>query len=491
MQAPRQAAGRGRSRKTALLAVLVVLGLVALALLGYRWSQDDSLATLVESSGHMERDTASHPQRWLAASVGDRFGSGDGARTSEQALAHFRLVNGARVRLQPSSQIRFQAPGGRGHLKLQVDVGQVDVQSVADTVQVDSEFGELHLDANSSVRLRRDADRLFVDVEFGRLQIGDQPQAVGSGQTIALEIGGIRLDLPRAEPRASSADAGAPPAPRLREPESSPDAGLADALPRPDLVVRAGDSFVVHDPSPPISIGFELNGLCAGPARLTSRSQSTEARGLPSLPFPGGRHRYEVRCLDRPRVVAAKGSFSVLPDAGTRQLPTFAPTATVVTDGRSYTVMYQFRLPNITVSWSAAPRADSYTLEIDGRTLPTKSPSHELQALSLGTHQVAFSAASTPARRSRTTTIEVVLDQQAPAARVAAPAVGFDAAASVNVAGQALPGWSVSISGQALALDANRNFAAERPGNGVIAIAFSHPAHGTHYYLRRPRGSLP
>ena len=489
MQVSTQATARGRSRRTLLVATLIGLGLLALTLLGYRWSRDDSLATLVESSGELERDTASRQQSWLPASVGDRFANGDGARTSARALAYFRLINGARLRLQPSSQVRFQAPGGQGSLKLQVDVGQVDVQSAAGAVQVDSEFGELHLDPNSSIRLRRDADRLLVDVELGRLQIGDQPHAVGSGQAVALEIGGIRLDLPRAEPSAPNADAGA--AVRPPEPVPSPDVPPADAVGHADLVVRAGDSFVVHDPNPPLAIGFELSGICAGPARLTSASQSAEATGQPSLQFPVGRHRYEVRCLDRPRAVAAKGSFAVLPDAGTRQLPTFAPTANVITDGRSYTVMYQFRLPNVTVSWGTAPPAASYTLEIDGRALQTTSPSHELEALSMGKHLVAFSAATTPARRSRTTTIEVLLDRQAPAARVSAPEVGFAAAASVNVAGQALPGWSVSIAGEPIPLDANRNFSLARPGNDVILIAFSHPAHGTHYYLRRPRGAPP
>jgi hypothetical protein len=471
--------------------LLIALGLVLLGLLGYCWSRDDSLATLVESSGQLERDSASRRERWLTAAVGDRFGRGDGARTGAQASAYFRLINGARLRLQPSSQVRFQAPGGQSSLKLQVDLGQVDVQSAAGALQVDSEFGELHLDANSSIRLRRAADRLLVEVEVGRLQIGDQPRAVGAGQAIALEIGGIRLDPSRAEPAAPAADAGAASAARAPDPPRGPDAGLPAPGLHPDLVVRAGDSFVVHDPAPSLAIGFELAGSCAGPARLVSGSQSTEAAGLLSLPFAAGRHRYELRCLDRPRELAAKGSFTVVPDAGTRQLPSFAPTANVITDGRSYTVMYQFRLPDVTVSWSAAPPAESYTLEIDGRTLQTKSPSRELDALSSGTHWVAFSAATTPARRSRKTSIDVVLDRQAPAARVSAPAIGFAAAASVAVTGQALPGWSVSIAGEPIALDANRNFSTQWPGQGVIPIAFSHPVHGTHYYLRRPRGASP
>lgn len=489
MQVSKQAPDSGRPRRGTLLAVLALLAFIALALLGYRWSRDAALATLVESSGQLERDTASNQERWLAAAVGDRFANGDGARTSASVSADFRLVNGAHLRLRPSSQVRFQAPGGRGNLKLQVDVGQVDVQSAAGAVQVDSEFGELRLDPNSSIHLRRAADRLLVEVALGRLQLGEQQQAVGAGQALALEIGGVQLDAPRVEP--APADAGAPAPVRRREPEPSQVPELAAAVLPPDLVAHAGDSFIVHDPSPPVAIGFTLDGVCAGPARLASGSQSAEAAAQPSLRFSAGRHRYEIRCLDRPDVVAARGSLTILTDAGTRQLPTFAPTASVVTDGRSYTVMYQFRLPDVTVSWNSAPPAQSYTLELDGRSLQTKSPSYQLTALSGGTHLVAFSATSSPPRRSRTTTIEVAVDRQAPAARVSAPAVGFDAAPTVNVAGQALPGWSVSSGGVPLALDAERNFSAERPGTSVIAVAFSHPTHGTHYYLRRPKGRLP
>jgi hypothetical protein len=278
-----------------------------------------------------------------------------------------------------------------------------------------------------------------------------------------------------------------------------PDAGpapaaapeLADGAVHPDLVVQAGDSLIVHDPSPPTSIGFALGNVCTGPARLTGAGQTTDAVGQASLRFPGGRHRYEIRCLERPEVVARSGYVSVLRDAGTRQLPSFAPTANVITDGRRYTVMYQDRLPEVTLSWTSAPRADGYALEIDGRTLPTKAPTHKFAALSSGTHLVAFSAATTPPRRSRTTTIEVVLDTQAPAARVSEPRPGFEPAASVKVAGQALPGWTVSVEGEPIAQDAQRRFSAEHAGNGVIPIAFSHPTHGTHYYLRRPKAPAP
>lgn len=478
------------AKKHAVLAALAALFLVALGVLGYRWASDDSLARLVKLSGQPDRDSSASQEHWLPAAVGDRFRNGDGARTSDRDQADFELSNGARVRLQPASKVRFLA-AAQGGSRLQVDLGQVDVQSEAKAVRMESEFGELRLDPNSSIHLRRQADRLQVDVEVGRLELGAQKRAVASGQGVQLELGGIELDAPRAP---TAAPAPSPPAPEPTappSPEPSPALKLGEGTAPADLVVHAGDSFVVHDPEAPPAIGFDLAGVCSGPARLSSEKQSTEAAAQPSLRFALGRHRYQVRCLDRPEAVAAQGTVSVVGDAGTRQLPSFAPTASVVTDGRSYTVMYQYRLPRVTLSWSSAPVAPSYSLEIDGRAIPTRTPSYEVPALGSGTHRVTFSAATQPPRRSRTTTVEVVLDRQAPAARVAAPPLDFAAAPTVGVAGQALPGWQVSVGGEPLALDEQRNFARDVAGNAPIAIAFSHPTHGKHYYLRRPKGWQP
>src|SRR5262245_17400311 len=335
-----------RAARAALIAAFAALSLLLLGLIGYRWARDDSLARLVELSGSAERDTAQSTGSWLPARVGDRFENGDGARTPARATAHFRLINGARLRLEPLSSVRFQTSGAADRLGLQVEVGELDVQSAAQAVHVDSEFGELRLDPNSSVRLRRAADRLLVNVELGRLELGAERQAVGSGQNLELEFGGVRLDEPPpAPPPAEPApDAGAPAAEPEPGPATEPEAAPAD------LVVRPGESITVHDPRPPTAVGFELADVCPGPARVRSGKQSVEAVGRASLTLTSGRHRYEIRCLERPNVVAARGSVAVLADAGTRQLPSFAPQASVLADGRRYTVMYQYRLPEISFS---------------------------------------------------------------------------------------------------------------------------------------------
>lgn len=458
----------------------VLMLFVAIALLGYQLFSTSDLATLTATSGKSERDFASSVQQWEAANVGDRFNVGDGARTDADADAEFRLLNGATLKLLPSSVIRFTQDENSGRLGVDVSVGSADIQSGSGEVTLDSVFGAIVLEPNSAVTLNRNGETLTVDVEVGSIQLGRQGRTIGPGQQVELEFGGLILE-PVEEPEPEpELDAGAP--------DELPEVEVGDGVDYADVLVTAGASFVVHDPSPPTAIGFQFADLCDGPARLTSGKQKTEGIDLARLRFPRGSHRYELRCLDQPEAIAARGNVRIIQDAGNRQLPNFTPTASVLTDGRTYTVMYQNRLPRVTVSWPTAPEASAFTLRVGGRLIKTTSPSYTVSSLSRGTHQVVFAAETVPPRQSRSTTIEVRYDTQAPAARVATP-VDVSAGPDVNIEGQALPGWQVSIAGKPVPLGSGNKFSTQADGRGPIAIAFSHPARGTHYYLRRPQAS--
>lgn len=459
---------------------LVFLGLGAL---GFRWASSDELATLTEFSGQPRRDSASSVEQWRPAAEGDDFFAGDGAKTSTHSEAQFRLSTGARLTLRPDSQIRFRHKTDQRTIGLDVEVGAADVQTTDGKLTVDSEFGPIVIQQDSEVTMRRRGRRLAVDVEVGGVQLGREGTALDAGESMDLEVGGILFDEREDEPPEE------PEEEEKEQPEEELDVG--DGVDETDLVVRAGQSFTVHDPKPPTAIGFRFGNACEGPARLTIGKLRTAAEKQGNLRLPAGRHRYEVRCLDEPDEVAAKGSFAILQDAGTRTLPTFQPKASVATDGRKYTVLYQHRLPQVTVNWPSAPESSSYTLTLNGRPIKTTSPTHTLGSLPQGTHEVTFAAPTDPPRKSRTTTIRVAYDTQAPKARVANPPNGFAPSSSVKVAGQALPGWSVSVGGKELELDARRRFSAQTSGNETFPIAFSHPTRGLHYYLRRPSSSSP
>ncbi len=473
---------QGLTQRQIGIGVVILLLFLVLGVLGFKWFKSDALAVLTEMTGGPDRDRAAAVEKWIEAEVGDDFESGDGARTGQKESAFFRLGTGARLELKPNSQIRFQGQTGkRGAIGLKVEVGEADVRTNEGTLMIDSEFGPITLDANSAVSLRRDGARMAVRVELGSIEIGDSKQSVVAGDSIDLEIGGIIVDEPEVIPEAPVEPPSAPEPPVVLE--------IGDGVSSADLVVSAGDSFVVHDPEPPTKIAFNLSAVCKGPGELRSGKKKTQADKRAALSFDRGEHAYEIRCLDAPERVAASGTVRVLQDSGTTKLPTFTPQANVATDGRRYTVMYQQKLPQVTVTWPSAPSASSYTLTIGGRTIATSAPSYTFASGSLraGTHQLTFSAASDPPRKSRTTTVAVTYDSQAPAARVSLPDRGFAEGENVTVAGQALPGWTVSVDGKELEVDSQRRFSADSAAKGTLPIAFSHPTHGMHYYLRRPR----
>jgi hypothetical protein len=479
---PPRSSGPLLSKRQKSYSLLVALLFLVLGVLGYRWATDRSLATLVDYSGQPERDVKKSVAQWSKASPGDKFYEGDGARTPPNAEAHFKIAGGSRLRLKPASQIRFlrNHKGKKGTIGLQVEVGEADVRTDEGMLSLDSEFGPILIEANSAVTLRRQGQNMVLNVDLGTIEIGNERRSLQAGQSVELEVGGIEV--------VEQATA-VPPEPARKDTPEEPSVSLdfGDGVNRYDLVVGAGATFVVHDPKPPTRIGFRVGNLCTGPARLTSGSLKTEAQGTVGLTFDQGRHGYEVRCMDSPDKVAAKGDLTILRDAGTRTLPAFAPSATVATDGRKYTVLYQQRLPKVTVTWPSAPEASGYTLTAGGRTISTSAPHHTFQsgALPAGTHQVVFSANTDPPRKSRTTTVHVVYDTQAPAARVSDPPSGYASGSSVTVAGQALPGWKVSVEGKELEMDSQLRFSSQISAGSSLPIAFSHPTHGMHYYLRR------
>lgn len=474
-----------RVRRMALVALVTGL-LLLLGYAGYRLASGRPLATLSEETGEVERDFAAQMHRWQAAAEGDVFHSGDGARTAESDSAVFRLFTGARLTLRPASQIRFSRGAEKRSLGIRMDVGEADIATAEGGLTLDSEFGPILLEGNSSVAMRRREDRLVVTVELGSVVVSRSARRVEAGETLVVELGGIVLDGPLA-PRDSAVEEDAP-----VEEQPTRELQRGDGMVRADVTAAPGESFTVHDPSPPTAVGIVVSQACAGkPARLTIGEKVTESAGRAALALTPGRHDYEVRCLDDPQKLAASGKIVILRDAGTRALPSFAPSANVTTDGRRYTLMYHHRLPRVTVAWPNAPEVERYTLTIDGRRISTRQPSHTFDSLAAGVHTLSFSAASDPPRQSRLTTIAVVYDSQAPTARVAMPPGGYEAGQPVEVAGQALPGWTVSVQGKELSLDGQRRFSTEVDAADSLPITFSHPTRGTHYYLRRSQTSSP
>jgi hypothetical protein len=268
-----------------------------------------------------------------------------------------------------------------------------------------------------------------------------------------------------------------------------------------DVTLAAGGSLAVHDPDPPTAVGFTFAKDCPerGIVELLGRggvAASAAGQGAANLRVSAGRHPYRVRCLGEKGpdpAIAARGTVTVLRDAGTAPLAAGAPSTSVDTDGRSYTVLYQNRLPRVTVRWPHPPQASSYVLVHQGpggtRSMPTSGPIHALRsgAVVEGRHVLTFQAGD---KQSRPTTVTVKFDPAAPKASINSPDnAGFAPNSTIEVSGMALPGWRVFAGATELALDAQHRFSGSATaGNRVLLIRFQHPARGGELYLRRAAG---
>jgi ferric-dicitrate binding protein FerR (iron transport regulator) len=264
-----------------------------------------------------------------------------------------------------------------------------------------------------------------------------------------------------------------------------------------NLSAPAGESFVLHAPELPVAVAFEFGSKCPGEAEieLLGKRQKSRGKGGANLLLSAGTRSYTVRCLSAsgaPGRTVARGTVHVLQDAGTRKLPPVPPTSHVEADGRTYTVYYPNQLPDISIRWPNPPQQSSYVLEVDGKPQDVSEPEYVFKSGGLrdGTHQISFRAGT---RRSRTTTIEVRFDNNAPTASLNQPADrGFSAGQEVKVEGVSLQAWKVSLEGGTISKESDGRFSGSitpTAGHPDITVRLSHPRLGIHYYLRRAASS--
>jgi hypothetical protein len=263
-----------------------------------------------------------------------------------------------------------------------------------------------------------------------------------------------------------------------------------------DAQLAVGESVVIHDPAPPTAVRFAFGSACpeSGVLQLVHDGHPGAYAGgteAVSLLIPPGSYRYELRCAAG-KPVAATGSVAVLRDGGTRHMAAVQPAATLQADGRDYTVFYQNRLPDITLVWRDAPSGQALSLvhEFGSKsdTLALGAPVHVFASGSLaeGSHVLHFVGGG---KISRRTTVNVVFDNAAPKASISTP-VSIVAAPGddVTISGTAQPGWDVSIEGHPAKRDAQGRFSLPVTWPQelrALSIRVSHPARGTHLYLRR------
>jgi hypothetical protein len=490
---------------TALILRLLTLGALLAVLTGCR--NGDAIATLDRAHGAVARDFEKSVGTWETASPGSEFRIGDGVRSGASSSAVLRLFDQSKLDLHASTVLRFGRRRGEGKgVKLDLEMGEATLEVAAATLELEMGVGNARVEAGSKVRLTHtgDATRLEVLIGSARILTANEALELRVGDAVDIVKSGVE-EVPASAERAPLTARSA-----SESPIATPSAAMdAQALPAPgarptgpvivDFVASAGDSLIVHDPTPPTIVGFAHAG-CEGELVLTldpgKRQRETGGRGRVSAVILPGRHRYSLSCLkpggESRGAPVADGSISVVADAGSRRLARTAPASAIDTDGRRYTVLYQSLLPTISVRWPNAPAASAYTLRVGSisgqHTFTSSKSSHSFPAGALqeGEHTLLFEAGSA---RSKQTTVAIRFDNAAPTASIASPADrSFPPGAAVTVSGSALPGWTVSSGGRELTQDAQNRFLSEVTApvaDRALVIRFFHPSRGNHYYLRR------
>ena len=274
-----------------------------------------------------------------------------------------------------------------------------------------------------------------------------------------------------------------------------------------DFTMPAGETASVHDPRPPTAIRIDFGEQCAGEgivevsprSRFRSRISTTSGTGGANLSAKKGTHYYRVRCIEDgvlQKKASARGKLRVLSDNATRPLPRRASESVVDADGRRYSVLYQNRLPAITFRWPKASKSGSYRFHLQKgkgktttRTLSQPSYKSGAGKLAEGTYRYSFEAG---ARRSKTSTLSIAFDNEAPSTHLSAPRVSqsWSASGKVSVQGAALKGSKVSVGSTAIPLDSHGRFSTRvelETGQKTMAVRVAHRKQGVHYYIRRSR----
>jgi len=213
-----------------------------------------------------------------------------------------------------------------------------------------------------------------------------------------------------------------------------------------------------------------------------------------ALSVPPGNHRYELRCGRERGARVRTGQVMVIADAATRSIASKPPTTTVTADGRKYTVLYQNRLPAVSLRWDGAGKASEVRLFHDfagaKSSLSLPAPHHDFGAgeLAEGRHSFYFEAGGSI---SRPTSVDIVFDNAAPRASLSLPPqLEQKPGEAVVVAGTALPGSEIWVEGERVRLDPRGRFSATATlpsERRALTIKLVQPGRGTHFYLRRGR----
>jgi hypothetical protein len=515
--------GRARPTRPALAFVPALLAFVAVA--ASACSRQAPVATTLDAAGTVERGNGG---AWYDAAAGTPFIIGDTLRTGAASRARLALGGGGVIRVGENARLRFQQGGvtGQPMPAIAVELGSAEVDETVAPVSIVTASGSARVEPGAHVRVQADGQTSTLEVLVGRavmLEGGQEvPIDAGSGVRIrlgsaeverfALKVGEAVVEPAAPQPAPAAAEAVVEPvAPQAataeaverQEPADETDSPRSHAeTDRADITVSAGESATLHDGRAPAAVRLRVAGLCPDEAivelggRGRHRERLSGSRNV-VLRLRPGVQPYRVRCAgdDRKTEPRASGVLSLRRDNGNVPLARRAPMNVIDADGRRYTVLFQTRVPELTLAWPAGPRgATGLELHLDAgageRVVQSASPTRPLPAGTVKEGTYTFWYRAPAGEQSPKTTLSVRFDNAAPTAQFFRTPT--DASTSphgaIAVDGVTVEGAKVSVGGQPLAVDAHGRFRLEATpleGDDAVAVRLDHPRTGVHYYVRR------
>ncbi len=489
------------------------LTLAALTLTSCDGCGSTAIAQLSRHRGPVQRDLAEQVGHWQKAKPGAEFRLGDGFRTTETAQAWLTFSAGGGIRVAPATTIRFSQtrPDSRG-IGIDVLAGTAEIEA-KNAILLDTRIGLARLEDGGRIRLsasEEEGSRIDILVGQARLETRDGVLTLNENDGVFIKVGSATIERvggkdvapPKEETGETitetaveeKIDAGAP---------ETDDSTVQPSPARVDFAMNGGESITVHDSRAPTNIGVRTSE-CPGEVMLQlargrsfRRPKATfRGRGRIDITVTPGTHRYRIVCADDDAKAVSSGTIRVRRDSGRAPLPRGAPRTTVDADGRRYTVLYQNRLPTITMRWTNAPPGP-YSLRVNTRgrqrTEQLTTARHQFASGEIleGTTRYKFETAN--GLSSPDSVLQISFDNAAQAASLRTPADGVAAAGEkVQVGGTVQRGSSVQVNGKKATLDRQHRFKAEivAPSDtDAISIRVVQPNGGVHYYLRHVRGA--
>jgi hypothetical protein len=209
-----------------------------------------------------------------------------------------------------------------------------------------------------------------------------------------------------------------------------------------------------------------------------------------------GVHLYRLRCTsDGDGPPRASGVLTVKRDSGNVPLARRAPTNLIEADGRRYTVLFQTRLPALTLLWATrapAPGAGEVAVHVESgagaRVFHTRELSLRLPAGTLAEGEHTWWFATPDGRESPKTIVAIRFDNTAPTAQFFPAGQAEAPPGTVPIDGVTVKGAKVSVAGKPLAVDEHGRFqdtVAPLAGDDAVAVRIEMPHGEAHCYVKR------